>query len=152
MARNTEARKARIAQRQQIQSVQNMGSIGCAVLILFGALFGLHQCTQPDQPSEDELEAEAAATTANREKGFHCLSLYDGSNASIVTQVESGLRNPDSFEHIDTLITPVSPESGKHGVTMTFRAENGFGGINVGRAVGEVDPESCNAVNVIVDG
>jgi hypothetical protein len=69
----------------------------------------------------------------------------------MVRQIESGLRNPDSFEHIDTLITPVNEQSGKHGVSMTFRAENGFGGMTGGRAIGEVDPITCEASNVVLD-
>lgn len=126
--------------------------MGCGMLIILGALFGLYQCTKSDPPTQEELDAQVQAAAERREKGFHCLSGWDGSNASMVRQVKAGLRDPDSFEHVDTLITPVMPETGKHGISMTFRAKNGFGGVNVGRAVGEVSPDTCDAKNVIVDG
>ncbi|GEM_PF-2161768 len=35
---------------------------------------------------------------------------------------------------------------------MTFRARNGFGGVNLGTAIGEVDPVTCNVSNVLVNG
>lgn len=38
-----------------------------------------------------------------------------------------------------------------HRVTMTFRATNGFGGQTIGTAIGEVDPDSCDARNVQID-
>lgn len=85
-------------------------------------------------------------------KGFHCLSAWDGSHTGMVREVKAGLRDPDSFEHVDTLITPVQAETGMHGVTMTFRARNGFGGLNLGTAIGEVDPTTCIVRNVLVDG
>ncbi len=128
-----------------------IGGMGCGLLLIFGAIYSLHQCSTPDEPTEQELLAEADKAFEDREKGFHCLSAWDGSNASMVRQIESGLRNPDSFEHIDTLITPVNEQSGKHGVSMTFRAENGFGGMTGGRAIGEVDPITCEASNVVLD-
>lgn len=126
--------------------------IGCAILMVFGALFGLRQCTEEDPPTQKEIAAQVAEAAEDRRKGFHCLSAWDGSHSGIVQHVKAGLRDPDSFEHVDTLITPVNPTTGKHGVNMTFRAANGFGGINVGRAVGEVDPITCNASNLLVDG
>ncbi|MCB1347224.1 MAG: hypothetical protein KDK11_00725 [Maritimibacter sp.] len=52
------------------------------------------------------------------------------------------LRNPKSFEHIETRVWPVNPE-GRHTIMMTFRAENGFGGLDVEQAVGFYDHESC---------
>lgn len=125
--------------------------MGCGLIIMLAGLFGLHQCMKSDPPSQEELRAQVEAAAENRRKGFHCLSGWDGSNSSMVRQVKATLRDPDSFEHIDTLITPVHVETGKHGISMTFRAKNGFGGYNVGRAVGEVDPRSCNAANVVVD-
>lgn len=129
----------------------DVGSVGCAILLLVGAFYGLHQCTKSEPPTAEELEEQAAIAEENRYKGFHCLSAWDGSNRSLVNQVTSGLRDPDSFEHIETRITPVNAQTLKHGVSMTFRARNGFGGMNIGRAVGQVDPESCLATNILVD-
>lgn len=152
MARDPAARAARIAHRQQMNSLENATGIGCGLLLILGAVFSLHQCTKEAPRTEQELQAEAQRAARDREKGFHCLSAWDGSNASFVRQVKAGLRNPESFEHLDTLITPVNEETGKHGISMTFRAENGFGGLNLGRAIGEVDPTTCDASNIVVDG
>jgi hypothetical protein len=141
------AYRARRLKKEQTE--KNM-SLGCSAIFIFGAFYGLHQCTRSEPPTDAEITALAEATAAKRQKGFHCLSGWDGSNSSMVRQVQASLRDPDSFEHIDTLITPVNTESGKHGLTMTYRARNGFGGMNVGRAIAEVDPDSCNAENVIL--
>jgi hypothetical protein len=53
------------------------------------------------------------------------------------------LRDPDSFEHIETSIFP--NDNGEHGLWMTYRARNGFGGMNVERIYARVDHESCEA-------
>ena len=129
------------------------GSIGCGIVIFFLVVIGLDRCSQPREITEEELQAreEAAAQKAeDRIKGFHCLSDWDGSNVSLVKSVKARLRDPDSFQHVDTLITPVSDETDKHGVSMTYRARNGFGGLNLSRAVGEVDPNSCQVSNVVL--
>lgn len=128
------------------------GGIGCTFIVIVGAIYGLTQCTKDEPPTAAEMAAEEAKIAEDTRKGFHCLSGWDGSHADLVTRVKVGLRNPGSFEHVDTLITPVNSKTGKHGVSMTFRSENGFGGTNVGRAVGEVDPVSCHVSNVVVDG
>jgi len=102
-----------------------------------------------DAEDRAERAAAASAEAEDRRKGFHCLSGWDGSNRSFVTQVERAMRNPDSFEHVETRISPVN--EGEHGVWMTFRAENGFGGLNVERMYARIDHESC-AARVLPDG
>ena len=52
--------------------------------------------------------------------------------------VKERLRNPDSFEHIETVILPIDVNR-RHLVAMKYRAENGFGGMNVEEAVGIID-------------
>lgn len=98
--------------------------------------------------AEGRAEAEAAQAAAAKEKsdrisGFHCLSAWDGSNRSFVRQVKAQLRDPDSFDHDETRISPV--KNGQHLVTMRYRARNGFGGMNVATAIGSVDAASCEA-------
>lgn len=116
---------------------------GCLVLVLVGVLlllvFGVGRT--PEESAE-----LAAASAEERRKGFHCLSGLDGSNRSLVAQVKAALRDPNSFEHAETRITPASPaRGGKHVATMQYRARNGFGGMDAGTATGLVDPESCEA-------
>lgn len=76
-------------------------------------------------------------------KGFHCLSGWDGTSASLVEKVKSKLRDPESFEHVETKVTPV--EKGEHSIIMRYRARNGFGGLNVDTAMGTLSHSTCDA-------
>lgn len=118
--------------------------IGCALLILLGIPYLImRQCSTPP-PTAEQIRADAAKAEEDQRRGFHCLSGWDGSNASLVQQVKNQLREPDSFEHIETRITP--EVNGKHNITMEYRARNGFGGMNVATAVGTVDHQTCEAI------
>ena len=81
---------------------------------------------------------------AKSQSGEHCLSGWDGANRDLVRQVKTTMREPDSFEHIDTRI--YGNDKGEHGVWMTFRARNGFGGMNVEKIYARIDHDSCNAL------
>ena len=75
-------------------------------------------------------------------KGYHCLSAWDGSHAAFKREAKSKMRDPKSFEHVETRIGPVK-ESGKHIILMDYRAKNGFGGLNLSTATGTVDNSTC---------
>lgn len=81
----------------------------------------------------------------DREKGFHCLSAWDGSHHDVVSQVKKQLRDPNSFEHISTRITPQNAD-GLHQIVMEYRSRNGFGGMMPGLARGIVRNDDCKAV------
>jgi len=125
------------------------GAIGCLLLIV--ALVAVAKCSSggdksaTSETSTAETKVEAEKKDEDLRKGFHCLSGWDGANRSLKDQVKNALRNPSSFEHIETRIAPVNKE-GKHPIFMKYRAENGFGGMNVENAAGFVDPASCDAV------
>ena len=89
-----------------------------------------------------------AENAEEKRKGFHCLSSWDGSYRPLVKYVEENARNPDSFEHIATVITPVN-KNGVHEVIMKYRAQNGFGGMNVEAIAATVDPDTCDMTKVI---
>jgi hypothetical protein len=57
--------------------------------------------------------------------------------------VKETLRNPSSFEHISTTISPLDPR-GEHSLTMRFRAQNGFGGMNVSVVHAQVRSSDCS--------
>ena len=76
-----------------------------------------------------------AELAEDRQQGFHCLSAWDGSHADVVALTKGALREPDSFEHISTRVTPVD-EDGLHRFIMEYRARNGFGGMNVAASTG----------------
>ena len=120
---------------------------GCAGLaVILGLIYAAATCAAGGGKSDQHKAADAAKAIEDKRKGFHCLSAWDGSNDSLVEQVKATLRDPASFEEIETKITPV--KDGKHMIIMTYRAKNGFGGMNVGSAIGTVDHESCKATLV----
>ena len=92
-----------------------------------------------------ETEAKSATELKNDEEiasGKHCLSSWDGSLPNLKRAVKEQLRNPGSFDHVNTVTSPVD-EKGTFGLIMTYRAQNGFGGTNM-EAVGvEVDAKTC---------
>lgn len=88
-------------------------------LVLLGIISLFSWCVQPS----------AEKRAQDKEAGFHCLSPYDGSHRELVENVKATLREPDSFEHVSTRVTPKQP-NGTHKLMMTYRARNGFGGMN----------------------
>ncbi|WP_037309079.1 hypothetical protein [Ruegeria halocynthiae] len=101
---------------------------------------------------KDEAERRLAEAQAAEEKrkGFHCLSAWDGSHRDFKRAVKDMMREPDSFELIDTRITPVNDE-GYHSVLIRYRARNGFGGMNVGEALGLINNSDCSATVLSVE-
>lgn len=83
-----------------------------------------------------------AALTEEQRLGMHCLNKWDGSHRKMQDAIKERLRDPDSFKHVETRITPID-KNGNHTIFMTFRARNGFGGLNVQQAIGVVDNEEC---------
>lgn len=106
----------------------NFVGVGCLVSIVF--MFGALFYSSFSKPTVENL----AKKEANETQGFHCLSGWDGSHSDFVAQVKRGLRDPDSFEHIKTLVG--AKKDGWHSITMEYRAKNGFGGLTAGSAVG----------------
>jgi len=91
----------------------------------------------------NEEQAKIDSEVAEKEQGLHCLSSWDGSNRSTKSQVKAMMRNPDSFEHIETKIAPANED--KHALFMQYRAQNGFGGMNAATAMASVDNVTCDA-------
>lgn len=141
------------------------GRIGTAIVALFAAIMfnGSAHSNSPEgraaaaqRVAQERQEAEQARAQARREEaettaqreaevasGEHCLSGWDGSFRPLKSAVEMALRNPRSFEHVSTVRTPVD-ENGTFGLIMTYRAENGFGGMNVEAAGIEIEARTCD--------
>ncbi|MBO6808421.1 hypothetical protein [Thalassospira sp.] len=121
------------------------------IYLVIGASLGLGAVALSDS---SESDAEIAHAKADREeeerKGFHCLSAWDGSYPDLERYVEDHLVDPDSYEHIETLISPVS-DIGTHDVSMQFRARNGFGGMTIGSASAVITQEDCKIVTASID-
>ena len=76
--------------------------------------------------------------------GSQCMSSYDGSFRKLKEATEERLRDPDSFDHIETRIS-----RGINGTTtaiMKYRARNGFGGYNVSYSSAEFNNIDCSTV------
>lgn len=59
------------------------------------------------------------------------LSVTDGSHKYINRRIKAGLRDPGSFQHIETTYQmPEDSTAGEAFYTTRFRAKNGFGGYN----------------------
>ena len=86
-----------------------------------------------EKKKREEEAALLAQKAEEKRKGFHCLSAWDGNHREVVKDVKRLLNDPDSFEHDQTLVSPVSKE-GTHNLTMHFRAKNAFGGYVRGTA------------------
>lgn len=96
-------------------------------------------------------EEERAAEEKERNSGLQCLNGWSGAYPALVDLVKPAMRNPDSFDHVETRITP-RDGNGQHRVLMTFRAENGFGGMNIERALALVEGDDCRMISWEIDG
>jgi len=89
-------------------------------------------------------EQDAVRQAERKRKGFHCLSGLDGSQPELVDQTKLALRDPDSFQHIETVVWP--NVNGKHRIVMAFRSRNGFGGMMPGKAIGTMFNAGCSVL------
>lgn len=93
------------------------------------------------------LQAEEATKAAeDKRKGFHCLSNWDGSSPSIERELKKRMHDPDSYEHVETLVTP--EHNGLHEYAVTYRASNGFGALRLYKVGGEFRNEGCLVVSM----
>lgn len=135
---------------QEIKKAKDSEAVagfGCGLLLIVGAIFALSTCGESDEEEAARLKQEAVEEAENREKGFHCLSAWDGSHSALVDAVKSSLRDPGSFEHYETRITPENVE-GVHILSMEYGARNGFGGMNRETMMAEVDNVTCRATPI----
>jgi hypothetical protein len=97
--------------------------------------------------AEQQAAAEKIKEAERRRQGLHCLSSISGANNEFIVTIMQGLRNPKSFEHIETRIGPVD-KSGAHKIAMRYRAENGYGGMAIGYASGKLNNEDCSVIRI----
>ena len=98
-----------------------------------------------ERKKREKEAARLAEKAEEKRKGFHCLSAWDGSHREVVREVKRLLNDPGSFEHDQTLVSPVSKE-GTHKLTMHFRAKNAFGGYVRGTARATYTNAGCARV------
>jgi hypothetical protein len=96
--------------------------------------------------TQAKKEIEKTPAEQNKIKGFHCLSPWDGSYRPLVSTIKKYLKDPDSFKHRETTITPNN--GGIHVVMMTYGAKNSYGGYVVEKAAARLD-SNCNLLEVM---
>ena len=100
------------------------------ILVLLAAIGG-----------SDTSSSSSTQTAADKTKGFHCLSSWDGSHVDLKNSVKAVLRNSASFTHVAIELGPLF--DGNHLLSMRYQAQNGFGGTNVEFATGTISNSSC---------
>lgn len=128
------------------QTPRDRNRMGCGGLLflLIGGLLIIGYISGNNKSSTTDSATSATKSVqdaAQHRKGFDCLSAWDGSYRPVNEAVKASLRDPSSFEHIETRITPLDAKR-QHFLTLQFRANNGFGGKNVGMASAIVN-EDC---------
>jgi len=144
------------AVRERVIAVDRRKRGGCGpalvgLLLIIGVLAVIGANNKPSSTAAAKSDpAKVAAEAEDRRKGFHCLSAWDGSNRDLVRAVKDRLREPGSFEHVETRIAPVDAK-GQHTVVMTYRGRNGFGGMNVENAVGTITNAGCTLLSFVTE-
>jgi hypothetical protein len=116
-----------------------------AVVVVGGLIIA--GCTESEadkQQKAKHAEIVKQVELEKKQKGFHCLSGWDGSHTSVVRWIKNNLKDPDSYQHKETRITPVMKD-GKHVLVMEYRAKNSFGGYVINSVMATVDNDSCQA-------
>ena len=78
---------------------------------------------------------------------FKCLSSWDGSYSDLKRYTKKILKDPKSFDHRETLITPIV--DGYQNVFMTYGAKNSFGGMMVETIVAKIRYSDCKLIQVL---
>ena len=79
---------------------------------------------------------------------FKCLSSWDGSHREFKQYIKKNLKDPKSFDHRETRITPVKSD-GTQTVIMTYAGKNSFGGVVVEKAMATIRNSTCSLITVL---
>lgn len=105
---------------------------------------------QAKRDADDRRIAEAEAAgdrlRETKDKLEACFSTFGHRLSALEDTVKSSLHNPDAFEHVETVL--VDPDYYQNNVEMTFRAENGFGALRVGRVRAQMNADDCSVENI----
>ena len=103
------------------------------LLIIWIPIFALIYDSFIREPTPAELAAKSAEDAEKAEQkrieriaGFHCLSLWDGSSIEANKIIKKHLLVPDSYEHIETRITPRGYQN-LHEVYVRFQSQSAIG-------------------------
>lgn len=77
---------------------------------------------------------------------FKCLNEWNGSMFDFEWELKQSLRDPDSFELINSYASPVKAD-GLQRIRFEYRARNGFGGMNVEMASAVISNADCKLIS-----
>jgi len=129
----------------KLATLVGAGTIGLIGICAISLVVGISSMGSSSSVTPVKTESIQKETKKEEDKsdGFHCLSAWDGSHRGVENWVKNNLRDPDSYQHKETRISPV--KDGKHVLTMSYRAKNGFGGYVPGLVIADVDNATCKA-------
>ena len=107
------------------------GSGGIFIFIVLG-LFVFSVMYDKDEPKNRDEKVETL------------FSGWDGSNKELVSYVKSNMKDPDSFEHVETR---VRDKKGVVTAQMIYRGKNSFGATMTERVVADIDPATKQISN-----
>lgn len=129
------------------------GCLGAAALLVALAGGGVAFCNREYAESERieteqmaaEKKEEAARHQDRVESGQVCADGPNDLNTALALSVKRSLKDPDSFEHIGTVIKPVG-DGVNYDALMRYRARNSFNGYVVSTVLGKLylsEPGVC---------
>ena len=110
--------------------VKQKSSMGCAGFIglVFLGLIIYSTFSSINKTLDPEPQVPKTAEQVRADKIFSAFNGWDGSHRHLSQMVKSALKDPDSYEHIDTRYS----DNGDHVyIEMSYRAKNSFGGYAV---------------------
>jgi hypothetical protein len=130
---------------------------GLGLIAILGAFWGMRDLDRYNSMTPEQKQAAAKEAEAGRvqyaqrrrvenKDGQMCLD-GSGENQATVDALVPTLREPDSFEHVSTMIGPVN-QDGTHKLVMRYRAKNGFGGVSFGTTKAVVSNVDCSSTIV----
>lgn len=102
-------------------------SFGCGSLILIAIVISIvvSVCSPDKKPSTPAVQTPKTPEQIREETIKGAFSGWDGSHSNLERYVKKNLKDPDSYEHIETRYG----DRGDHiYVLMKYRAKNSFGG------------------------
>lgn len=125
-----------------------LGCLGTVAAVIALPIMGVSYCSyqaaeqtrlaEEQKAKDDAVQAERDEQSykASVASGAVCVDGPDGLNTAFELNVKRRLKDPDSFEHMGTVITP--SKKGGYDALMRFRSRNSFGGYAVGTAIGHL--------------
>lgn len=131
------------------------GCTGATLAVLLVAASGIgfcsHQIAESNRLKTEKEAAEQRAEEARYQErvrtGEVCADGPNNLNVPFQLHVKRVLKDPDSFEHIGTVITP-SGDGRHYDALMRYRARNSLGGITIGTAIAKLYVAERNVCEV----